>query len=535
MREKTNSPETSPSPSFVRRGIRTLCVFLLAAAWFSLLISWHGFPDPDAFYHAKMALLVWQHGPVMSFPWLDLTTLGKAFADQHFLFHVIESPFVAMLGWATGARVTAIFLSAIFLTTFDRCARWLGFRYAAAWTILLAITPPLLIRTLLGKATPLALALFVVGLAAAWKRKPILAFVIASIFALTHGGWVYLLGSSVLLVIGDVIFSKIVEDRSWRDAIRSSPWNGVVAIFAGVILGTIFHPNYPANVSVLWTQIVTIGLQTPYAHVILGNEWRPIGPLEVLGSLALWVMAFIAGIGATILARRRQIDREVARGAVAFAWPVAILFAFTMKSQRNAEYLVPAVALWIPWIWNLVDLDTLREALARGWSERRQKVTTVILMIMIIAASVKGVWGTWNALATHAQPDNAFASAMAPVSAIAKPGDRVFHSDWDEFPVLFNLDDRLRYVAGLDPTFLYEASSSLSDAYRDLTWHTASSTVRDAWSLIHDRLDARFVFIARADHEPLADLIKTDQRYRLLAQTEDAVTFEVVPAQKSIK
>ncbi|MBU1630137.1 hypothetical protein KKD88_03620, partial [Patescibacteria group bacterium] len=128
-------------------------------------------------------------------------------------------------------------------------------------------------------------------------------------------------------------------------------------------------------------------------------------------------------------------------------------------------------------------------------------------------------------------PDAVFSTAMQAVSLRAQEGDRVFHSDWDEFPMLFNLDDRLRYVAGLDPTFLYEASSTLSDAYRDVTWGKATTTKEQAWELIHDRLNARFVFIAKSDHQKLLDLIKSDERYNLLAETDDSAAFEITNKQ----
>ena len=124
-------------------------------------------------------------------------------------------------------------------------------------------------------------------------------------------------------------------------------------------------------------------------------------------------------------------------------------------------------------------------------------------------------------------PDSSFVAAMASVSERANSGDRVFHSDWDEFPVLWNIDDRLKYVAGLDPTFLYQASSTLSDAYRDLTWGATTPTKEQAWEFINDKIGARFVFIAKSDHEQLLDFIKSDERYKPLIETEDAAMFEV--------
>ncbi|MBU1348627.1 hypothetical protein KJ781_01000, partial [Patescibacteria group bacterium] len=89
-----------------------LAVFLLAAAYFCLMMPWGVFQDPDAFYHAHAAFLLWRDGPLLAFPWLDLTTLGASFADHHILFRAVEAPFVAWFGWAMGSRITSILLSA---------------------------------------------------------------------------------------------------------------------------------------------------------------------------------------------------------------------------------------------------------------------------------------------------------------------------------------------------------------------------------------------------------------------------------------
>lgn len=156
-------------------------------------------------------------------------------------------------------------------------------------------------------------------------------------------------------------------------------------------------------------------------------------------------------------------------------------------------------------------------------------MTVGLLSVLLLGVLMKGVWDARTALRLTASTDDVFREAMAPISAAAHPGDRVFHSDWDEFPMLFNIDDRLRYVSGLDPTFLYEASSSLSNAYRDVTWKTASATQAEAWSLIHDRLDAKFILVAKSDHAAVADLLETDPRYHRLAETDDAVSFSVQP------
>ncbi|QQR60463.1 hypothetical protein IPH19_03550 [Candidatus Uhrbacteria bacterium] len=83
--------------------LRFPVAFFLGSAWFSLFQIWGSFPDPDAFYHAKIASLMLERGPLLSFPWLDLTVLHSGFNDQHLLFHYFLMPFVKWLGFCRGA------------------------------------------------------------------------------------------------------------------------------------------------------------------------------------------------------------------------------------------------------------------------------------------------------------------------------------------------------------------------------------------------------------------------------------------------
>ena len=158
--------------------------FFVACGWFSVIIDWQQFSDPDVYYHAEIAKLVLAHGPVHVFPWLDLTLLGTHYADLHFLFHVVLIPFVSVFGIFRGGHIAAVVLSALLLVGFYECLRRLQIRWPLVWTVLLGCAQPFLVRTLLGKATPLALLLYVVGLTVFWKRRPWLVGVIACLFAL---------------------------------------------------------------------------------------------------------------------------------------------------------------------------------------------------------------------------------------------------------------------------------------------------------------------------------------------------------------
>ncbi|MBI5654331.1 hypothetical protein HZC53_01595 [Candidatus Uhrbacteria bacterium] len=509
---------------------RPVLVFLATSAVCALFMPWSGFGDPDGFYHAKISSLLWQSGPVKNFPWLDLTSLGQHFADLHFLFHAFVAPFTAVFGMFLGLRIAIVVLAGLFFAVFDYCLRKLRLPHPLLWIFLLFMTQPFLFRILLAKATPLALMLFIAGLTAAWLRKPWLVLLLTMLFSLSHGGWLYLAGSIVLITCGQIAYFKFVEDKTWSGALRESMWLEIAAGFVGGLVGMLVHPNFPQNFISSWTQVFVIGLGTPFQHVMLGLEWQPAGIKALFTSYAPWIVVGGLGLAGMFLAPRKPLDRDRAMLTASVGWVAAVLFALTLKSRRNTEYLAPIVALWVATFWSHVDA---RKMAADFWASFKKfgkwncRILVTTIVVLGVGLLMREGFGAWDSLHSGDYPDEIYRGSMAEISKVAKPGDRVFHSSWDEFPILFAADDRLRYIAGLDPTFLYVASSTLSDDVKNLTWGLTSSTREQAWELIHDRLDSKFVFVGKKNHEQFLELIQSDERYVNIADFPDSAAFVV--------
>ena len=69
--------------------------------------------DWDGYYHIKTAQLMWQnfsHGKWLpTFEWLPLTVLNPArYADHHFLFHLLQIPFLWFFEPVMAAKVAAV-------------------------------------------------------------------------------------------------------------------------------------------------------------------------------------------------------------------------------------------------------------------------------------------------------------------------------------------------------------------------------------------------------------------------------------------
>ena len=133
---------------------------------------------------------------------------------------------------------------------------------------------------------------------------------------------------------------------------------------------------------------------------------------------------------------------------------------------------------------------------------------------------------TWTGLhgSNRVRAFDLYTGAMDSITKVAKPNDRVFHSNWDQFPVLFARSDQVRYIAGLDPTFLLAENPALSDAYTVLT--TGRDT-KNAYGVIHDQFHAQFVLLDIAGHANFAKALTDDPRFVLLYDDGVTRTYQV--------
>ncbi|MEI7512563.1 MAG: hypothetical protein WCK01_03845 [Candidatus Uhrbacteria bacterium] len=499
--------------------LKPFLVFVVSGLWLALFQSWGKFSDPDGFYHAKMALLVAERGPIQSFPWLNLTTLGQHFADQHFLYHVALIPFVKLFGGLWGTQIAAVFFSALFVTVFYLVLRALRAPAPWIWTALLLVLPHVLFRLTWAKATPLALVCFALGMMCLIRRKPWLAFGIGVIYSLMHGGWVLLIGCQVLFLFGKWVTEHMAFDerftrRSFRDALP------LLATMFGIGVGLLLHPNASAELSFLWTQVIQVGVATPYGHVIMGNEWYPPQIDDLIQMLALPMIALtVVGFG-LLVARREPLDRKQAVLGTALLVAASGPFALLLKSIRFLEYVLPLLVLAIAALADLVDWNVFVQRVR----ELLPKLATPVLIVALLAFTVRMDVNAWHAIHDSGLVFGRFNAALSWLDSQAQSGDRIYESNWDVFPELFYGIDRVHFVSGLDPTFLYKQNPELSDGYLKLTQGDATST---AYHVIRDLAGASFVFLDRRASAKLEGVIRTDSRFEEGYSDESAYIFRV--------
>jgi hypothetical protein len=536
----------------------SLLVALGTLLWFLVLTPWGSFADPDAFYHAHIARLMLDRGALQAFPWLDLTTLGTHFADQHYLFHVVLGPAIAAFGEFWGTQLMAPILATFTALALWNVLRGLGVKHAWVWVALALLVPGFSFRLLLAKASPIAVGAFVVALGAMALKRPKTAFAAGALFALSHGGWIIAVAAAGLMLVADVVTRRVVDEAPWRATLKASPWKTFLALLVGILAGLLIHPNRTEIFRFLWVQVVQVGVLAGNGTVLMGREWLPADPGQLIAGLAPLLIPFLIGLLGLVgtKAQSTKLEARDEQGAdprapacpervseggfvlradplmrrlIMLLLPVGLTLSLTFKSERMIEYLVPALAIWVACLWQLVDekalLSELKTAVSRSSARIRPFIIPLLIILAMLVVTHHAVY-TWNALRTaNAKPFNVYRTTISAISARANPGDRVFSSDWDEFPILFAADDRLRYISGLDPTFLHEADPVLEADVRSVT---LGSDTTSTWDLVANRTGSRFVFITTKRHPNFEKILSSDPHYKEIAKDDTTAAYEVV-------
>ncbi len=487
-----------------------LFTFSLSIGWFSFLQSWGSFRDPDSFYHAKLTDII-LHGTtamgakgvtfanlffLQNFPWLDLTILNEKFVDQHLLYHLALAPFVALLGMFQGTQLATVIFAALFTTIFYYILRALRLQHPALWFFLMAVSMPLSFRLSLSKATPFALTFFLLGLLPLLRfRSPsrrtelssaFIAFFSGLGFALSHGGWIILLVSQVIISTASLFYRWITQHAS-RNGKPASPappslllplafgFCVLTSTLFGILTGLLLHPNRANLLAFLKVQVFQVAIATP-TSIQLGLEWLPTPPIQLIANLGpLLMMGCVVALGC-LFALRHSWKKTQLETPLALAVLTMALTLFTLKSSRMVEYLVPILALLLAAVWTLVDVSKLLYALRDLVSEQylakwRKPIPSWLLSLLAgLLVSIfliilgRDMRGTFLALRLS-RPFDRLAPVADALKQNAIPGERIFQDRWDSFGELFALAPQFRYVSGVDPTFLLATNPDLASDY----------------------------------------------------------------------
>jgi len=498
-----------------------LLIFLIAASLFIYLQSDPTFADPDSFYHAKMAEVLAEQGAITEFPWLSATNLKYNFVDHHFLYHLILIPFVKLFSPLLGLKIATVIFASLLILVFFWFLRQLKVKGAFWYTLFLLTVNPFIFRLNLAKAQPLVLIFLFLVIYLLFTRRYLPLILISCFYVWLYAGWPLLL---ILAVIYGLISSLWIywQKGGFLLRLKKKKIHGqnlllIFSILLGIAAGIFFSPYFPLNLGFYWQQSFKIAVLNYQYSIGVGGEWYPYQFSKLLlAAVPFWFLFSLAVFIFTTNPKKQTMN----------SWFFLVLsfmfFVLTLKSRRYVEYFIPLAvcfsALSLADFFALIKKNLYKLIPAR----------LVLLVPLLIFLALSPIFYRDLTSIKHSYQKgfafNEFAEPMQWLKENSKAGDIVFHSDWDEFPILFYHNSFNYYLVGLDPTFMYFYNPSLYRRWFDITTGQSSENL---FETIKRVFGANYVFVNIQDNAAFDHNLANNFHFQKVFENKEAKIYKL--------
>ncbi|MBT3188286.1 MAG: hypothetical protein HN736_12230 [Anaerolineae bacterium] len=479
-----------------------LFLFFVASMAF-VQFSFPDMPDNDGFYHIKFAKLMRSEGLKPEFTWLPQTILNKdEFYDHHFLFHVVLIPFT-FDDLRLGAKWSAVIFSSLAFLAIWHLFRKQYIPLAWLWALaLLGISDAFLYRMSITRAQSLSLGVLALGFSWLLEGKHLRLGVLAFLYVWLYDAFPLL----PLLALFHLLMIAILEHRF--------EYRSILFVGVGIILGLLINPYFPENIVFSFRHMMPKLIDATSVRV--GNEWYPYDTGQLLKNSLLALIAFGSGIVALGLTGKKM-DVRTGTGLLA-----TLLFGFMLfQARRFIEYFPPFALIFAAFAWAPL-LSNLKLDSSKAKNFSIQKVLPIIFAVAVAVSIVKVLPATQLSI-QKSKPYSLYADASAWLIENSAKNDKVFQTDWDDFPRLFYYNTHNTYLTGLDPTYMQFYDQELYTLWILIT----QGKVEQPSRFIDSRFHARFVH-SDLKHRNFIRVAEQDPGLREVFRDDQAVVFEVI-------
>jgi hypothetical protein len=456
-----------PEPQMIKQLIEKLSIRswkTVGAAWFihaaialifsGAILAYIQFAGPnivdyDGYYHIKTAQLMRQQGVPLNFPYLKFTIMDKeGYTDPHLGMHVLQIPFTYLSDLTLAAKLAPLCFAAITFTIFYLLLRRYGIRWPLLWLLVLfASSSPFLYRMSMARGQALSLGFQLLAFHLIIQRRAIWFFVLTLLFV-----WTY---NAFPMLVPMVFFGMVVHYLSDRKIEYKLP----LALVAGILAGHFINPYYPRNILFIWDHIVPKLFAVEYQTAV-GSEWYPYNTWGMFTMSLVAILSYAAGIFFTDAAEWKADKARL------FWFLVSTMYlVLLMKSRRFVEYFPPTAILFFAFAVRDRVKNIEFSALLKN---RAQAVAAVVAIVLILFAAQSTISAARKDIANE-PASIAYKGGAQWLAANTPAGSTVFHTDWDDFPMLYFYNTNNNYIIGLDPDFMRLKDEKLFRRYEDIT------------------------------------------------------------------
>ncbi|MFH2136497.1 MAG: hypothetical protein ABII19_02600 [Patescibacteria group bacterium] len=526
--------------------LKYLLLFIVTFSLFSYFQISPTFPDPDSFYHAKMAVLTRDQGIISDFPWLQFTVLKNNYTDHHFLYHVALIPFVTVLDPLVGIKLATAFFAAILILVFYWFLKKFRVKGAIFYSLILLASSPFIFRINLAKASSISLIILFFGLYFIFKRKLWPLFALSFIYVWTYGGWPLILVLTLFYIFSEAVIGVAKNFENVKSLIKAffknifSKANVKLfgACFGGLVAGIVLNPFFPKNLVFYWQQIIKIAVINYQDKIGVGAEWYPYGLGDLVANSSFIFILLILSFAVIFInflknftshEKSSVINPEMKVKTLTLTFLALFFLALTLRSRRNVEYFIPFAALASAFILNQ-PLSLIKKYLPaiNAWRQKRKILSSLAIIYILFMVPFTAGRNIWSIKQLYLSGGSIYKyrGVAEWLKKNTPEGAIVFHNDWDDFPALFYYNTHNYYIAGLDPTFMYDYDKDLHKDWVDIT----TGRRPNISEIVKNDFHSEYVFVDK-DHIALENNLKSDGHFQMVYKDEEGKIYKLIEKQ----
>lgn len=512
-----------------------LLFFIAFGLFISLELQSEGLADPDGYFHIKYAALLVQfgYGAVHAFPWLTASTWSQDHVDLQFGYHILLTPFSQILHpLVIGAKISAAFFSALFVTAVYFMFRFLGIQRPLLWCVILLVSSgTFLLRLTFPRAFIFGVLLTMVGLLLIQARRYWALGAVAFLFA-----WLYVAAPLLLIVAILSLIASFILKKTF--SVTSS-----LVVLLGLFVGYMLRPDFPPTT--FFSILVPYFERVKGVDLAVGAENSPLALSDLLSGFPLVLSFFLACTILCVwqLARRVEAHQSTDEKVLSFSLLLVAWFFLLLSfiSIRFTEYWVPFTILFCAIITRpyLERLNT--QFFLNNWW-RKHALSLLFVTVLILWVIAHNIIAATTTIRTS-EPLEKFEQAAYWLRDNTPKKSVVFHTDWDDFPKLFYYNDHNYYIVGLDPTFMYVRDKNLYWLWRNISdWgvavdrelslqeinqHETLQNPEEVARAIRERFQSETVFVPRERVILRIFLLTNPEHFTVVYQDQDATIFHI--------
>lgn len=479
------------------------------------------FADPDAFYHAKMAVLIKERGIIRDFPWTQFSLYKNHYIDHHFLYHLFLLPFVIFLDPLMGLKAATLLFSVLSIFLFYWFLKKFKIKFAFFYSFLLLLTNIFVFRLSLGKAPVVSLIFLILGTYFIFKNKNIALSVLSFLYVWLYSAWPLILFFALIYsVVGFILF--FFKKVSGKPSLKS-----LFFCSAGLLSGIIINPYFPKNL-IYYRQIFKMAL-IPYHKIIeIGAEWYSCNFIDLAFDAPFIFILLAVALVLFFIFFKKQSQKTF------FLLFISLfLFVYTLKARRQAEYFIPFAVSFCAFSLN----DSLKGIVLKDYwlkfleiFKKRKILIGGLLAYFFIAAPFTAIDSAIKTkeILTRRFDFNKLKKASLWLKENTPEKSIVFQSHWGIFPMLFFYNTHNYYLTGLDQTFMYEYNKELYWLWRDIVTGKKRENI---YQIIKYKFNSSYVL---ADKENLVfnNSLKRDKRFKEIYKDEEVVLYQLTTEER---